>query len=486
MRITNQMMTNNVMSGINRNMNNLSILDQQYYSGKKIQRPSEDPIIAVRALKLRTNLSELNQYYEKNIPDARNWMELTEGALKNINEMLTKINTECVSGANDPLDVESRNSIVKNLEQYKKQIYAEGNANYGGRYLFTGYKTDKSLTYLEPASDYTYEIKEEFTGTDIEKMSLVIGSYSVTDYDASNDYSKSPELTEVYRLRLSYDELDKVMHDGTTDGISVKVGTEDKQVKVTSLKDTSVDPYKPDPDKINFIPETGELIIGETVYAGLKNAANITVKYAKTNFEEGELRPEHYFDCEAYAVDGSDNGKPIVYVKENQEIQYEINFNQRLTINTQGRDAITHAIGRDIDEIIDAVNDVIATEEKIAEVKKMLADSKYAGETEQLEKELTLKKTLMQQKFGNGITDSQNAQNQVSVANADLGSRYVRLELTANRLSDQQIEFTDLMSNNEGADMVETYIKLNSAQLIYNASLAAASKVVQNTLLDFL
>jgi len=61
MRITNKMMTNNMMSNINKNKNLLSKLDEQYSTGKKIQRPPEDPIIAVRALKLRTNLSELNQ-----------------------------------------------------------------------------------------------------------------------------------------------------------------------------------------------------------------------------------------------------------------------------------------------------------------------------------------------------------------------------------------------------------------------------------------
>lgn len=92
MRITNQMITRNALNNINRNKNNLSRLDEQYSSGKKIQRPSQDPIVAVRALKLRTNLSELNQFLERNIPDARNWMEVTQSALANINKSLTDIN----------------------------------------------------------------------------------------------------------------------------------------------------------------------------------------------------------------------------------------------------------------------------------------------------------------------------------------------------------------------------------------------------------
>ena len=107
MRITNKMMTNNVMNSINRNKNKLNDLESQYTSGKKIQKPSDDPIIAVRALKLRSNISELEQYKEKNIPDAMSWMEVSESAINNINELIKKMNDYCVQGAN-----EDRKSVV--------------------------------------------------------------------------------------------------------------------------------------------------------------------------------------------------------------------------------------------------------------------------------------------------------------------------------------------------------------------------------------
>ena len=48
MRITNKMMTNNMLSNINKNKLRMSILEEQYSSQKKIQKPSDDihiPII---------------------------------------------------------------------------------------------------------------------------------------------------------------------------------------------------------------------------------------------------------------------------------------------------------------------------------------------------------------------------------------------------------------------------------------------------------
>ena len=63
MRITNNIILHNTTSNINGNKVNVNNLNNQMTSQKKIQRPSENPVIAVRSLRLRTTLSEIDQYY---------------------------------------------------------------------------------------------------------------------------------------------------------------------------------------------------------------------------------------------------------------------------------------------------------------------------------------------------------------------------------------------------------------------------------------
>lgn len=233
--------------------------------------------------------------------------------------------------------------------------------------------------------------------------------------------------------------------------------------------------------------------MGEDAYEEFRTAEDIRVNYSKSSFSKGDLKPEHYFNCVMTDTKKPEQD-PITFTKTEQQIQYEVNYNQKLTINTEGADSITHRIGRNIDDILDSVNDVIETENKITEVEKRLqnkdlseSDRKtYETILDQLGNELELKKDVMQKNFARGITVSNEEQNRVNVALADLGSRYVRLELTENRLSSQKVDFQDLLSKNEDADLVDTIIKFNSAQTIYNASLTAASKIVQNSLLDFL
>lgn len=497
MRITNKMMTNNMMSNINKNKLHMNTLEEQYSSGKKIQKPSDDPIITVRALKLRTNLSELSQYYDKNIPDAKNWMDVTESALETVNDVLSQINTYCVQGSSDTLTASDRTYIANNLKQLKDQIYQEGNTNYAGRYVFTGFKTDSSLIFGKTEPTLTYNITQDIPGSDIQLINKVTGSYTVNDYDTTtNNFSQAPQMKEVYRIQLAYDKL------STTAPTSIKYSIggvnqtpiDSSNATFNSLTSSDANAYTPGANEVNYLSDTGEMVLGANVYAKLRTADNMKIDYTKTKFESGELKPEHYFNCTM-----TDSARPeigtVTYTKaESQDIQYEINYNQNLTVNTEGSDAITHSIGRTIDTILEAVNGVTETEGKITEVEKRLKDGtlsqtevdRYNKLKEQLKTELVLKKEIMQKAFSKGNKVSSEEQDRVNAAVADLGSRSVRLELTENRLSSQKVDFEDLMSKNEDADVVDTYIKYGSAETIYNASLSAASKIVKNTLLDFL
>ena len=70
MRVTNNM----IMTKANTNINGTKVIvdkeNTQMTTQKKIDRPSEDPVVAVRSLRLATQLAKIDQYYEKNIPDA--------------------------------------------------------------------------------------------------------------------------------------------------------------------------------------------------------------------------------------------------------------------------------------------------------------------------------------------------------------------------------------------------------------------------------
>lgn len=251
MRVTNSMISRNSMTNMNKNKVNVDTLNTQMTTQKKIIRPSDDPIIAVRALRLRSNLSELNQYYERNIPDAQSWLEVTEGALENMEKLLQEIYTKCVDGSTDVKTQEDRAAILKDLQSLSKQIYSEGNTDCAGRSVFTGFKTNSQLTFLKEDAEIKYEITEPFSYKDFEEKryysNLVTVPNSTQEVEVGVELEDMPEEHVLTRVRLSYEDLE-ALEQGDLQYINEKgekkslhgstywVGNERDQIVVTTTE----------------------------------------------------------------------------------------------------------------------------------------------------------------------------------------------------------------------------------------------------------
>lgn len=526
MRVTNQMLTSSMMNNINRNKQNMSILGDQKATGQKIQRPSQDPVVAVRSLKFRADISELNQFLKKNVPDARAWMDVTEGAYNEINTILTNMTGYMNQGSSDEWETEDRESVVKNLEQYVQHIYQAGNSDYAGRYVFTGYRTDVPLLFKNDQKNIEYQLTEPISTKDIGQISWVTGGAVYDPTKTADDYAKeAPDLDYSYRIRLSYDNLksvqgitytnDNAIIDGTvTPPITGQVTTTITENGITTIPPTNPpatgtitsvsandpDAYNPKPGEVNFIRETGELILSDEKYEEIRNAKDISTVYSKNEFKKDETRPEHYFDCNTYQLnpDGTrDLASEKIYTKPvDQVIEYEINFSQSMQVNNMANESITQTIGRDVAEILKQVKKVQEVEKRLAEVDKMLADDNIKNNQEQIDNltklreqvnaEKVLETKIMQEKFSKGITTVQKMQDSISTSVADLGSRYVRLNLTEGRLQSQAVDFAEMQKSNDMVEMEDAIINFESAKIAYNSSLSAASQIIQNTLLDFL
>jgi flagellar assembly factor FliW/flagellin-like hook-associated protein FlgL len=246
----------------------------------------------------------------------------------------------------------------------------------------------------------------------------------------------------------------------------------------------------PGDDEVYFVPETGEVVFGDKIYDKIRAGSDLQVTYKKTEFDKNDIRPEHYFNCTA-----KDNGTgtSINYTSAgNQSINYQINFSQTLTVNTEGVSAISMSVGRKIEEIINVCNDYDVMEANLASVEKRISDCdendtdtlKDLNELkDQITTQIALQKTVLEDALASGITTCQNSQDQLNVALADHGARYNRMLMTKEGLETQEIDTEEAKSDNEDADLGEAYINFNEANLLYQATLGATSKILGQSLL---
>ena len=263
-----------------------------------------------------------------------------------------------------------------------------------------------------------------------------------------------------------------------------------------------------DDDALIYVPETGELLMGKNRYNDLMlvkdsdattiNEGEIRVTYQKEHWVEGDLRPEHYFACTANPGDPENevayNQSYLEGGARRQEIEYDVGFNQRIRVNSTADECFKHGIGREVSDIMTAMQNVLDLEGVQATLKSLLEDAegddaKTKQLTDQLdavEKALTYAKDKEQMLFESGITAFQGYLDDANLCMTNCGNRGSKLELFKNRSQSQKTSFETLKSINEDIDITEILIQLNSAELTYNASLMATGKVMQTSLLNFL
>lgn len=229
MRITNKIMQNNSLYNINNNKVTEDQLNTMMSTGKKITRPSDDPVIAIRALRLRSNVTQLSQYYEKNAKDAESWLQVTADALSTITDVLTDCVKQATKGANKDLTLDDLDTIITQMDALAQEYYSTGNVDYAGRYVFTGYRTDTALTYDKTTTASYTDINDEFGAGNIAESSRVVGKYKLENaqiLDGSVPATLESEIVErtVGRLRLSYDNLDYIEGDGKVASLKYREG----------------------------------------------------------------------------------------------------------------------------------------------------------------------------------------------------------------------------------------------------------------------
>lgn len=317
----------------------------------------------------------------------------------------------------------------------------------------------------------------------VPKETVTIGS-SITK---GEDGKSVVKFDEKYKTSL---EIDNYYPTGTDDDAYLSVTGEDNA------------------DKITYIADTGELLLGENVQkrlAGLSSDTELRVTYDKTNWKENDLDPVHYFYTERTQKDASGKEKVVNYNEKfledptasgKQIIEYDIGNNQSLRVNTTADEVFTHDMGRDMFEVVEMLNEYGSLEESLNTVEKMMKSEKYDEGSDEY-KQLELQKKALGEamtRVGDKINkrckdlldDCDGYLDKAQLAGTDCGARGSRLKLIQNRLNAQQTDFGELVSTNEDADYTDLVIQLKSVEMTYNAALSSISYVMQTSLLDFI
>jgi len=512
MRITNPMISNSMLLNINRNANRLNFYYGQLSTGKKIQVPSDDPLLASRALKFRTNVSETEQYL-KNVSQGLSWTEVTEAAFRNAIGILGSIKDLSERAANDILTPEDRDKVLTDIKSLVDQIGHEMNVTYAGRYVFSGYRTDQPPVITEDSPNLSYlGIEQTFAAKDVQYTKAYVRNEPVS----STVPATADKVLSVAVIKLAYTGLTQEEFDNYAAAAS-PAGTPNPAITVVSLDPASSNYWGPAGLGLaspyaegNYIQETGELVLRAEPYnpntqilpvtnvpslirydilpAGTTDAGGDPI--GRGGLKQGELNPQIYFTCTDATPDSPTFNKifnnPDDITGKYQYFDYEFSVNTRVRVNSNAPDVLTDKMYADYQSMVGVLQYITGNTRE--QIYSYFTLEGLTGEAldDAVAQEMQKIQMVAQDRFSDlmGLADSHISS--VTREHADLGSRMHRLELIQGRLEDDRINYTKLLSDNEDTDYSEAMTRLSALEAVYQASLSTGARIMSLTLANYI
>ncbi len=238
MRVTQRHLIEQASRNIVEHQEKLQRLQTEVASGKRIQKPEDDPLGTERALGIRSRLRAL-EATRRNLDLSRDWLSATEAALKSLNQVSERAHAIALRSANDPQSPESYEAFAAEVDQLLDQAIQISNTSHRGVYLFSGRKTT-TAPFERVSSTVIYRGDDGVIEHQIEEGSRiqvnVPGSHPLFQqvFESLAVLRDRLRANDGAALHSSMEELDQAMD--ATLGALAEVGTRVGRVDATASR----------------------------------------------------------------------------------------------------------------------------------------------------------------------------------------------------------------------------------------------------------
>ena len=143
----------------------------------------------------------------------------------------------------------------------------------------------------------------------------------------------------------------------------------------------------------------------------------------------------------------------------------------------------------------DAVERAIAANEKVSKLEAMMKEDQYQDDESQKKltawldlanKEMDFYNSNLGKLYSSILGNTDGYLSDITLSITKLGCKEDQLKMTQKRMSDQQESVEELKSENDNLDLSDIILNYTSAYTAYQASLTAAGRLGQQTLLNYI
>ncbi len=139
-RVTQQAIFSPLLEGIRNSTSKILDLNSAISSGKRVRKPSDDPLALRRILDFKDKIDEIEQF-SSNITDSRAFISEGLDAVETVNESLIDIKEFMIKSGNIGFGPKERASFGESVDRILENIFQGANTKFLGRFIFAGAKT---------------------------------------------------------------------------------------------------------------------------------------------------------------------------------------------------------------------------------------------------------------------------------------------------------------------------------------------------------
>lgn len=227
------MMFNQLTKSMQGSMSDIAELNTRLFTGKKINKPSDDVLGAVNAMDYKVNINA-NEQFQRNIDAASVYLDFNDKSMTSISDSLSKLKALSYQAVNQQQQAD-RDIFAQQAADYRDFLLTVANSKIGERYMFSGYRTDQKAFAFNAG---TYDYKGDF------------GEIKV-QFDKEANMAVNVQGSRVFSVPLSK-SMPAALFDGTPVSYKTKATDPDPVTGVTTVTVEIGNAGDPDYDKFTY------------------------------------------------------------------------------------------------------------------------------------------------------------------------------------------------------------------------------------------
>ncbi len=170
-RVTQSSIQTGSLQQLQARLSSQAQLQEQLASGKRVNRPSDDPAGSVDIMRIRTQ-QRADAQYDRNVKNAVSWLSTVDTTLVTVSSRLIEARTKVIEGNNSgAINVDQRDAIATQLESLRDALLGLANTSYNGRLVFAGTSAEEQAFVMgtDPVTGENTYTHTGFPGAAVER-----------------------------------------------------------------------------------------------------------------------------------------------------------------------------------------------------------------------------------------------------------------------------------------------------------------------------